>query len=112
MSKFTVTLSALLLLAVTVFHSAEGRACAGCFQKISVNDESLKRTLNMALTEANAGNYKVLKIISAERQVVAGFNYKVRFEAMIPGQGKKVCKISYFEGLKKNFKLKGMGCSK
>ncbi|KAK9496916.1 hypothetical protein O3M35_012868 [Rhynocoris fuscipes] len=110
MSMFTVTLSALLLLAVTVLHSAEGKACLGCYNEISVNDKEFKKTFNKALTTANAGNFKVLKIIKAEKQVVAGFNYRVQFEADIPGKGKKQCKIYYFEGLKNEFEVQGMYC--
>ncbi|KAK9496919.1 hypothetical protein O3M35_012871 [Rhynocoris fuscipes] len=51
----------------------------------------------MALSSANAENYTVLKILSAVRQVVNGFNYKVEFKAEAPGQGILRCKIAYLQ---------------
>nr|QNH89819.1 venom cystatin 1 [Havinthus rufovarius] len=110
MSFLTVSVSALLVLTIAVFNSAEGRTCAGCFNEVDVNNKDLKKTLIMALTSANAGNYKILKIIKAEKQVVAGFRYKVEFEAEIPGEGKKVCHLQCVQLVKKPLMVENLSC--
>nr|AQM58341.1 venom cystatin-like protein 1 [Pristhesancus plagipennis] len=110
MSLLTVTVSALLVLTVAVLNSAEGRACAGCFHEVSVDDKNLKKTLNMALTSANAGDYKVIKIIKAEKQVVAGFRYRIEFAAKIPGKGNRVCRLTCVQLIKKPLKVEGLSC--
>nr|AQM58343.1 venom cystatin-like protein 3 [Pristhesancus plagipennis] len=110
MSLLTVTVSALLVLTIAVLNSAEAGACLGCFNEISVDDKNLKKTLNMALNLANAGNYKVIKILKAEEQVVAGFKYRIKFAAKIPGKGKKICRLSCVHLLNEPLRVEGLSC--
>nr|AQM58342.1 venom cystatin-like protein 2 [Pristhesancus plagipennis] len=114
MSFVRISAFALLVLAVAVLNSAEGKeACLGCFEEISPDDATVKKTLNMALSSVNAGNYKILKITKAERQVVAGFKYRIRFKAEVPGKGILKCRISFIDGVAgKGINVNSMSCKK
>lgn len=99
----------LLLAAVSVLAVHGGRIAkrqtgfgglAGGFSPIAVDDPTVKQMADFATTavaaKSNSGSLKLVKIVSAETQVVAGKNYKMTLQ-LVDGANSQSCQVVVFD---------------
>uniref|UniRef100_A0AB38ZEP2 Venom cystatin 4 n=1 Tax=Oncocephalus sp. TaxID=2944721 RepID=A0AB38ZEP2_9HEMI len=77
------------------FFSSQGKRgpCPGCQNEISKNDEMMRKSLQLVLSKQNAA-LRNIKVISATKQTVVGYKYRINFEADAPG-GRKTCDTTF-----------------
>lgn len=95
-----VSLSSLLV------SGAERGACVGCAQPIEVDHEDVVAAARFAVGELQGNTEIEFKVLEAERQVVAGFNYFLTVEIR-ENEYLKTVKCVIFEplGTRKMFRL-------
>ena len=63
---------------------APARLCAGCYSSANVDDEDVQQMASFAATfisqSSNSGALRLIRVTAAEKQVVAGLNYKLTIE--------------------------------
>ena len=75
----------------------------GSYQDVSIDDERVKEMATFATTalasETNTGPVKLLNIIKAEKQVVAGVNYKMTIEigSVDKNDEHQLCEVVIFD---------------
>jgi len=73
----------------------------GGYQEVSIDDEQVKEMALFAATavssETNAGPLKLHKIVKAEKQVVAGANYKLTIEFASVDETHQLCEVVIFD---------------
>ncbi|XP_013050410.2 cystatin-like [Anser cygnoides] len=82
---FVALLAAALLLAQAVLGSEEHQRLLGAPVDVAENDEGLQRALQFAMAQYNRANNdmyssRVVRIISAQRQLVSGIKYTMKVE--------------------------------
>lgn len=69
----------------------------GGYAKADVKDEEVVRAAKFALKEQakkeKAGAYKLEQVVSAQRQVVAGLNYKMELQVLHKGKSQRVLTV-------------------
>ena len=84
-------------------QAVKSPSSGGSYQDVSIDDEQVKEMATFATTalasETNTGPVKLLNIIKAEKQVVAGVNYKMTIEigSVDKNDEHQLCEVVIFD---------------